>query len=97
MLSCQIGSGGFTVHHIQLRFAAVLLGVAVLLPFSGQSAKADTSVPSSRELTGSADERFQAPNPMSREYLQIGRSAARQYEAPAQVQPPVPRRASETN
>jgi hypothetical protein len=77
----------------QARLFAVSLGVSLLLPFAAQGAIADPSVPTVRQLAG---DRFQLPNPMSREYMD--RSVGRPAEAPGQVQPPAtPRRQSETN
>lgn len=79
----------------QARLFAVSLGVSMLLPFAAQSAIADTSVPTAREL---ASQRFQLPNPMSREYMQVLRSAPMHYEVPVNLQAPTqPRRQSETN
>ena len=96
MLCCQSGFGGFTVQKTyQARLFAVSLGVSLLLPFTAQGALADPSVPTAREL---ASERFQLPNPMSREYMQVLRSAPMHYEQPVDLQTPAQMRPKpETN
>jgi hypothetical protein len=92
--------GGFNVQKTyQARFFAmslgISLGVSLLLPVAAQAAIVDHSVPTAREL---ASERFQLPSPMSREYMQVLRSAPMHYEAPVDMQTPAqPRPKPETN
>ncbi len=89
--------GGCTVQKIyQAHLSAFSLG-AVLAVFllASPGAQAAPSVPNSQEL---AQQRFQLPNPMSREYMQVLRSAPMHYEAPVDMQTPAqPRPKPETN
>jgi hypothetical protein len=67
---------------------AVWLGVLLVLSLSVQAAP---SVPSPQQLAQFAQqERFQLPNPMSREYMQVRRTAPMRYEAPVEVEEPTP-------
>jgi hypothetical protein len=85
-----------TIYRVSL--LAVWLGVLLALSLS---VKAAPSVPSTQQLAQFAQqERFQLPNPMSREYLQVRRSAPVRVEAPVEVEeqtPSQPRPAPYTN
>jgi hypothetical protein len=82
-LSCINRFGGVTVQIIyRASLLAVWLGILLALSLSVQAAP---SVPNPQEL---AQQRFQLPNPMSREYMQVLRNAPMHYEAPVDVQTP---------
>ena len=96
-MSCIIRFGGVAVHIIyRASLLAVWLGILLMLSHSAQAAQ---SVPNAQELAQElAEERFQPPNPMSREYMQVLRNAPMHYEAPADVPTPAqPRLKPETN
>ena len=79
-----------TIYRVSL--LAVWLGVLLALSLGVQAAP---SVPSTQQLA--QQERFQLPNPMSREYMQV-RRATPVREAPVEQETPLqPRPVRETN
>jgi hypothetical protein len=95
-LGCINRFGGVIVQIIyRAGLLAVWLGILLALSLSAQAAP---SVPSPQQLAQLAQqERFQLPNPMSREYMQVRRGAPVR-EAPVEQETPLqPRPARETN
>ena len=72
-----------TIYRVSL--LAVWLGVLLALSLGVQAAP---SVPSTQQLA--QQERFQLPNPMSREYMQVRRTAPVRYKAPVEVEEQTP-------
>jgi hypothetical protein len=96
-LRCINRLGVVTVQIIyRASLLAVWLGVLLVLSLSVQAAP---SIPSTQQLAQFAQqERFQLPNPMSREYMQVRRSAPVRGEVPVEEQTPLqPRPAPYTN
>jgi hypothetical protein len=88
-------------NHSKLKTLVFAALMAVLVaPLATQSSHAGTSAPTSKEMESYATERFQQPDPTSREYSELGRPRARSYEfgvPPADGRVPVPAQKPETN